>query len=210
MIGMIVGVGIFAVPYVSAQAGFLVGLFWIVLLGLVSLCINLLFGELVAGTPGKHRLAGYAQRYLGRPTKSIVTISQTIAFWGAQLAYLIVGGTFLRILLNGYDGGSATGYSMWIFAFVAIVTFFGLRIFGKIEFYLTWALIAVIGFIFFIGAPHIIPQNFVGGDIAKIFLPYGNAQNYYGGDNTQPIPRNAFLAVIEFMRLPLNAEFFHF
>ncbi|OGL66021.1 hypothetical protein A3B21_00640 [Candidatus Uhrbacteria bacterium RIFCSPLOWO2_01_FULL_47_24] len=186
MIGMIVGVGIFAVPYVSAQAGFLVGLFWIVLLGLVSLFINLLFGELVAGTTGKHRLAGYAQRYLGRPAKSIVTISQTIAFWGAQLAYLIVGGTFLRILLNGYDGGSVMGYSLWLFAFVAIVTFFGLRIFGKIEFYLTWVLIAVIGVIFFAGVPNVDPSNFIGGDIAKIFLPYGVILFALGGSPAIP------------------------
>ena len=174
LMGMIIGVGLFAVPYVSARAGFGIGLFWIVLLGAVSLLINLYFGEVVAGTPGKHRLVGYADRYLGHSAKKIVTISQTLSFWGAQVAYMLVGGTFLKILFQGGNGSSSFFYTILLFGFVATITFLGLRIFDRVEFWMTWLLLAIIAVILVLGVPHIEASNLIGaGTGAGLFFPYG-------------------------------------
>lgn len=181
LVGMIVGVGLFAVPYVSAQAGFAIGVFWILLLGALALMIHLFFGEVVAGTAGKHRLAGYAERYLGHHGKQVVTVSQTIAFWGAQVAYLLVGGTFLRVLLNGFDGGSTLIYTVWVFALVALVTFFGLRLFDRVEFWMTLVLLVIVAVILGLGAPQVRLENLQGILPSAGFVPYGVVLFALGG-----------------------------
>src|SRR3989338_7927286 len=94
LIGMIVGVGIFGVPYVVAQVGFVPGLAWILGIGLLILAVHLLYGEVVTATSGRHRLPGYAERYLGRPFKHILAIAEVLGYWGASVAYIIVGGRF--------------------------------------------------------------------------------------------------------------------
>lgn len=172
LIGMIVGAGIFAVPYVSAQAGVASGIFWIVLLTSVMLLVHLFFGEVVGGTQGKHRLAGYAHRYLGKHTKRVVLIAQTLGGWGAQLAYMVLSGVFLSVLFNGGEGGRVV-YSLVVFLIVALVTFFGVRLFDRIEFWLTWGLLAVIAIIFLKGAPFVEAMNFTSLQPGQFFFPYG-------------------------------------
>lgn len=184
LIGMIIGVGIFAVPYVSARAGFWVGAFWIAVLGLVTLVIHLYFGQVVSGTSGKHRLAGYAQRYIGHYSKQAVTISQTIAFWGAQLAYIIVGGAFLRALFNK---GDSFWWGLGVFAFTAIISFFGLRLFRRVEFYMTVGLILVLGVIMAIGAPSAQLSNLsTAWQTSGLFIPYGVVLFALGGSAALP------------------------
>jgi len=41
--GAIIGAGILGLPYVFAKSGFLIGLFWLIILGLVMTFINLSF-----------------------------------------------------------------------------------------------------------------------------------------------------------------------
>jgi len=47
LIGTTIGAGILGIPYVIAQSGFLIGLFYILFLGLVMLTLNLYIGEVV-------------------------------------------------------------------------------------------------------------------------------------------------------------------
>ena len=55
LIGTIVGVGIFGVPYVVAKSGFLLGLLFLFGLGGVALLLHLFYGEIVLRTPGGSR-----------------------------------------------------------------------------------------------------------------------------------------------------------
>lgn len=171
--GLIMGVGIFGVPYVAAQVGIWVGLFWILVVGAVVLTIHLLYGEVVAATPGKHRLPGYVGRVLGRHAKQVTLITEVVRFWGLQIAYLIVGGTFLSLLLSPIFGGTPFIYSMVLFGCVAVSTFFGLRLVDRIEFYLTWLLIFALALITGSGLQHIDWRNFLTSGGAGLFSPYG-------------------------------------
>ena len=42
--GTIIGAGILGLPYVFAKSGFLVGLFWLVVLGAIMIFVNLSLG----------------------------------------------------------------------------------------------------------------------------------------------------------------------
>lgn len=171
--GLIIGVGIFGVPYVTAQVGFKAGIFWIAAVGILVMAVHLFYGEVVAATPGKHRLPGYVGRVMGKSGKQIVMITDLVRFWGLQLAYLIVGGTFLSLLLAPYFGGDAFLYSLILFAVVAVSTFFGLRFVDRIEFVLTWFLLGAILLIVGRAAPHIQIENLLQVGEGGFFLPYG-------------------------------------
>lgn len=169
LIGTIIGVGVFAIPYVAAQAGFAVVLFYLIGLGLITLLVHLFYGEIVLKTPGKHRLVGYSQKYLGRWGKRIATISSIFGLYGALLAYIIVAGQFLKAIF----GGSAFNWSLIFFLFGALFIFLGLKTIAQAEFFMTLLLFASMAVIFIFGWKYINWQNLSTLDSAYLFLPYG-------------------------------------
>lgn len=171
--GMIIGVGIFGVPYVASKYGLDTVLFWIVILGGVSLTLSLFYGQIVMHTPGRHRLAGYVSRYFGKNWKRPILILDILRSWGLQIAYLIVGGTFLCALLKPYFGGDVFFYSVILFACVALVTFFGTRMLGQVEFLMTGFLVLAMFAVSFKGLAHFNIQNFILGNANNFFAPYG-------------------------------------
>ncbi len=171
--GLIIGVGIFGVPYVTSHAGFGVGMIWILLVGAVVLAVHLLYGEVVSGTSGTHRLPGYIGRLLGVHAKKTVLIIEVIRFWAIQIAYIIVGGIFLRAIIGPWLGGSAMPYSFALFTAVALATFFGLKLVDRIEFFLAWFEIAAVLFIAAYAWPFMNMENLAFRGTGDSFMPYG-------------------------------------
>ena len=56
MIGAIVGVGVFGLPYAFAQSGVGIGLLELLVLGGCLTVLQLMFAEVVMATPDRHRL----------------------------------------------------------------------------------------------------------------------------------------------------------
>jgi len=173
LIGMIIGVGLFGVPYVTAQAGFAAGIFWILFLGGISLLMNIFYSEVALATPGKHRLVGYANHHLGKFWKYLATITNIFSFWGAQVAYILIGGKFLYLLLGSTLGGQEILYNTIFFVVMALLVLGGLRLIERIELGLTALLILVVILIFGWEWPKIGWQNFNGANWNNFFVPYG-------------------------------------
>ncbi len=169
LIGTIIGVGVFGIPYVAAQAGFGIALIYLIGLGAIILLVHLFYAEIVLKTPGKHRLVGYAQKYLGKWGKKIATISSVLGLYGALLAYIIVAGQFLKAIFNG----SAFSWSLIFFLFGALFIFLGLKIIAQAELFMTLFLFAAMAVIFVFGWGHIDWQNLQGLNFSYFFLPYG-------------------------------------
>ena len=93
--GAIIGAGVFAIPFVIAQAGVLTTLAYFLVLGLITLSLHLFLADIVIFAKSKHRLAGYAEKYLGKTGKIITTVATLLGSLGALLAYLILSGNFL-------------------------------------------------------------------------------------------------------------------
>ncbi len=169
LIGTIVGVGIFGVPYVVAKAGFFLGLLFLFVLGGVALLLHLLCGEIILRTPGKHRYVGYAEIYLGQWGKRLITFTSVFIFYGALLAYIIVGGKFLQTIFGGTD----FIYSLIFFIICSLAIFFGLQVVTKMEVLMTLFLIAIVILVFIKGWPMIKLDNLSTWDWQYFFMPYG-------------------------------------
>ncbi len=169
LIGTIVGVGIFGIPYVVARSGFLLGLLFLFVLGMAVLLLHLFYGEIVLRTPGKHRFVGYAQRYLGNWGKRLATLTSVFTIYGALLAYTIVGGKFLATIF----GRSDFIWSLIFFSICSLAVFFGLRVITKMEILMSLFLIMVIILIFIEGWPTIKFNNLATLNWPYFFLPYG-------------------------------------
>lgn len=173
LVGMIIGVGTFGIPYVFAQAGFLTGLFYLVILGGVVLTVHLSYGEIILRTNQDCRLVGYGQKYLGGHGKAMATGITIFQFYGAMLAYIIAGGHFLNIIFNGFFGGTDFSWALVFFVFGALAIFFGLKTVSLSEFLMTILLLALAAFFILRGAPLFNFENLKGFNLAKFFLPYG-------------------------------------
>jgi tyrosine-specific transport protein len=95
LLGTIIGVGIFGLPFVAMKAGFLVMVTYLFIISGVIFLIHFLYGEIVLATEEKYRLPGYVEKYLGFKWKNFSFMVIAIGLWGALLAYLIIGGEFL-------------------------------------------------------------------------------------------------------------------
>jgi len=173
LIGTIVGAGIFGIPYTISQTGVLPGSILLIVLGSIFILVMLLYGEIALSTKEKHRLIGYAEKYLGKKGKILATVSVIMAFYATLIAYLIIGGKFSFLLLKNYIGGNATIYSLVFFCIGAIIIFKGIKLVARGEFIMAILLLLVALLLFYKGMPTIKASNLTTINLSKIFLPYG-------------------------------------
>lgn len=143
-VATIIGVGVFGLPYVALKAGFFIVVLYFLLMAGVAIAIHLFLGEVSAGTEGLHRLPGYVEKYLGGSWKTISLFVAGLAITGALLAYLIVGGEFLALILAPYFGGSVLIYTLLFFTAGAFLIWRGIGMMSRIEIFLGTAFLAII------------------------------------------------------------------
>ncbi len=171
--GVIIGVGIFGLPYVASKAGFFVVLGYFILMTIVVVFINLFYGKVVAGTKEANYFPGHAAQYLGERWKIIAIIIIGLGTIGALLAYLIVGGEFLNLFLSPLIGGNVIIWTLIFFIFGAFLIFRDIKTLAKLELILL-AIFFLILIIFFIKAvPFIDLKNFTSLNLSFLTLPYG-------------------------------------
>lgn len=172
--GTIIGVGLFSLPYITAKVGMGIILGYFLVLGTLVVVVHLFFGELALRTPDFKRLPGFARIYLGRRGEKIAIVSAVLGLFGAILAYLIVGGEFLKELLSPIFGGNIIIYTLFYFAIGAGLIYFGIKAIAKVEF---WGLILfflILFVVFFKSFPNIRLLNlFPEPDFNRFFFPYG-------------------------------------
>ncbi|MBI4257064.1 hypothetical protein HY626_03350 [Candidatus Uhrbacteria bacterium] len=173
MIGAIVGVGVFGLPYAFAQGGLGLGLFELFFLGGMIVVLQLMLGEIVVQTPGHHRLVNYVGMYTGTFWKWVALLALCLGIWGAMLAYLVAGGTFLNLLLSPLLGGEPAMYSYVLGVVASILIFGGLTLASRIEYLVVCALLFVFTFIILASVPSIDVTHLSTLNLEKFFLPYG-------------------------------------
>jgi tyrosine-specific transport protein len=173
IIGTIIGVGIFGLPQAIARIGFFPGMIMFILLSVATLCLHYLYGEIILQTKTKQRLVGYAQKYLGSWGKTVAAASALFGLVGSQLAYLIVGGEFLKITSRGILGNHALIYIVIFLIIGSLVVLKGTSAIANIDFLMCAFLIVIIIAIFCISLPQIDAVHFSGINIRSTFPAYG-------------------------------------
>ncbi|HLC89632.1 MAG TPA: aromatic amino acid transport family protein [Patescibacteria group bacterium] len=171
--GTIIGVGIFGLPYATAQIGFIPILFYFAFLGLITILIHLIFGEICLRTPGAHRLPGLAEIYLGKRIKWISVFSNTIGLLGANLAYLIVGGSFLASFFAPIFAGPELAYILIFYFSGALIIYLGTKTISESEFFSLIIFFIILFFLFAKGSFNINLANLATIDLKNLILPYG-------------------------------------
>lgn len=173
MIGAIVGVGVFGLPYVFAQTGFPLALLLLFIMGGLLTILQLMQAEVAIQTKGHDRLPGFVRRYLGTRWSWLSLVALAFGIWGAMLAYMIVGGKFLFLLLSPTIGGTEFLYALLVAVVAGSLIYRGLRFASKIEIVVVCALLFLFLFIIAAGIPHIQPSALLPVAFGRAFLPYG-------------------------------------
>ncbi len=170
LVGTIVGAGILGIPYVVAKAGFIIGFLFIVLLGLAFLYLNLFTGEIVLRTKEQHQLTGYAEKYLGRWGKRVMTFIMLFSIYGALTAYLIGEGESLRAI---FKLGSPLFYTLLFFIIGFFIVWRGVKATGKVELFLILLLFVVVASISIFSYRQLDFSRLSTFNWGYVFLPYG-------------------------------------
>lgn len=169
----IVGVGIFGLPYVGAQSGFLVALIILVFLTAIMLLIHLYYGEVVLSTREERQFPGYVGQYLGDKAKKLMGVVAVVGFYGAFLAYLVVGGNFLHIILSPLVHLPDVAFNIIFFVSASIIIYFGIRAISVFNFLLGLFLVLIILFLAFSGFKNVDFNNLAQINPDNILAPYG-------------------------------------
>jgi len=187
MVGYIVGVGMFGLPYLTVRAGWLVFIILMIVLGLAQYLIHLVYANMIVISRSFHRLPGYVEKYLGLKGKWAVFIAKLIGNYGALLAYIIISSIFLRQLLGTFLGENLILYASIIVALAAIVIFKGVRAISKAELYMSVLLFFVVGIMVYKGWDAIDAKNYLIIDCKNILLPFGAMLMSLDGNGSLPI-----------------------
>ena len=181
LLGTMIGAGIFGIPYVVSRSGIFPALFYFLILGVASFLIHLFLGEIILRTKGKHRLPGYAQKYLGDWAKILAAFSVVLGIILALLAYIILGGNFLNILFSSFPL-LVSGLSSFHFSLIFSLVLFPfivrrVKFVAETEVFTNIVFVLIIFLIFFLSLEKLNLDNFslLADELVleNIFLPYG-------------------------------------
>lgn len=186
MVGTIIGVGLFSIPFVIAKAGILPLLLLLPALAFVQHLFHKYYAEIVMATEEKHRLPGYVERYFGKKSRNVVLLVVLTGAYGSLLAYIIIGGIFLNQLLLPYFGSHLFFYTTLLFVLQALIVLFGLKLIAKVETLLTVLLLLTLMMIFGKSMNYFDINNFTPVNWLYFLLPYGPIFFAVGGDAAIP------------------------
>ncbi|MCD5396280.1 MAG: amino acid permease [Candidatus Pacebacteria bacterium] len=170
-VGTIIGVGIFALPWATKEIGLLFTLLYFLILGILVILIHFLFAKVCCYTKEEKRFPGYVFMYLGKKWGNLSLFSTFFGLFGAQLAYLIVGGGFLYKLLEPFFGGRELYYMLGFFLLGGFLIFKGIKSVSLAEVLINIFFFALLLFLF------IKTYNFINREFLSFskfsFYPYG-------------------------------------
>ena len=172
LIGTCIGAGVLGIPYVAAQAGFLVALAYILLIGAMILVVNLYLGEISLRTKGNHQLIGYAKKYLGVKGKHFMEFATIFGIYAAIIAYMLGIGESISFLVFG-DSSYTTLFGILFGVGMSGLLWRGMKALKKYErigVSIILALLLVIVILFF---NKIEVVNLIYFNVGSIILPFG-------------------------------------
>ncbi len=192
LMSTIVGVGMFGLPYAGAQSGFLIAGIFLIILTVIITILHLFYGEIVSRTKERHRLVGYAEHYLGKTWKNLVTISVVVGFYGSLLVYIIVGGSFLYSIFSSILNLPPIFFNLLFFIIGSTAVYLGVRFISGLDLFMGFFLIFIVFLFLFLGFSQIDFNNLKSYNLKNIFIPYGVTLYSLAGMSIIPEIREIF------------------
>ncbi|MEK7069717.1 MAG: aromatic amino acid transport family protein, partial [Patescibacteria group bacterium] len=195
--GLIIGAGVFALPYAFAKAGIFWGTIHLVFSVFVVYFLHQWYGEVSFYTKGKHRFVGYVEKYLGKKAKVFSAITTMGSYYFSLLVYAIMGGIFLANFTSLFNGHTVEFMTLLFFATGGLMALFKVNKIAEINFYLTLPIFGFIIYLLFFSFPYIKAENFFANDNLLLnknwFLPYGVWLFSLTGFSAIPPTRDLFI-----------------
>jgi amino acid permease len=173
--GTTIGAGIFGIPYVMAQAGVMTGIFWILVVGVLLIATNLIHGEFSLRMRDDKKFVGIACYYFADKWCRLIGYFTQINFFGTLIAYHIIGGTFLHIILSSFFEIDVTTTTFLYAIGVGAVLYAKAAFIEKFDFPLVVMLFVTIGALIISGISKVSFGTFAFADFSQSILPYGVA-----------------------------------
>ncbi len=141
IVGTVVGAGILGIPYVISQTGVTIGMIQLLVIGLIFILLNLYMGEIVLRTKGNHQLTGYAEKYIGKKGKILMTLSMVLGTWIALVAYGVGTGQVIAGILGW---GNPITYGVILFLVLSTILSFGINILENMEKLLVTVMVVIV------------------------------------------------------------------
>lgn len=172
--GMIIGVGMFGIPFSFVKAGFWLGTVELIILAGVVTLFHLLYSKIVLATSEAHRLPGYVGLYLGRKLGMLSWASALFGVSLTLLVYVLLGSIFLNNIFRYFWDWPTQIFWVGVMIVVgAAINLFTLKKEALINGILTGVLILFIAALVIFLFPKIDASNLSGFSPANIFIPYG-------------------------------------
>ncbi len=170
LVGMIVGAGMFALPYSVVSAGIWWSLFYFVLVGGVVTVFHTLYGHILFYHPERKRLPGYTREYFGPVGYWVAFLSRFLSYLGYLLVYGVLAGLFLSYIVPV----SSKSLTVLFFVVSGLVLLLKPKRANMLNAWLAAILIGFIIFLFLILAPRLHFEDMpLHGNGTDWFLPYG-------------------------------------
>lgn len=171
--GSTVGVGFYGIPFTFQKAGLGAGL--VFMFGIVGLMLlsNLLYGEVILRTNGRHQFVGYVNKYLGAWAKKVNLFIFWVSIYGALIGIIIINGDFLANIFSSYFTFSPVVFSTIFIIIASLLVLAGLRTVSHIDFFMMLLFIFIVFLIMIVGWPHLTLGNYSFRITSFWFLPFG-------------------------------------
>ncbi|MBI2592916.1 MAG: hypothetical protein HYW37_02030 [Candidatus Colwellbacteria bacterium] len=167
---LIIGAGMFALPYVFSEAGFLVGLFYLGAFTFAVTRIHLMYSTLLSSTAEDHRFVGLSKIYLGNWGFWTSLFTTVVGIVLILLIYLVLSSSFIKIALPGID--PLVGVLIfWLTA--ALANILSVKRLAGFEFLVTLAMALIVLVVFVYGLPKFEKAALTDINLGEAFLPYG-------------------------------------
>ncbi len=176
-IGTIIGAGVLGLPTAISEAGFLIGLTDLLIIGGIMTLTTLIIGEICLRTKDAHQIPGLVGKYIGKKTEGLVTLLAVFSMYGALIAYTEGNGKILSLLL-GVD--PIIGKLMFFIPFSAII-YFGVKGVEESETKLVLIMIFSILILSFASLFYFNPNNLFVVNFSEVFMPIGVIVFAYSG-----------------------------
>lgn len=181
MLGSIVGVGIFGVPYAYVQGGVWWGVGVTLLAGIVMTLVHVMFAQVLIASGGELREVGLVGKFLGQRWRAVAFVAAMFGIYGGLLAYMIAAGRFADVLMPEALRFGPDVWSYISFALLVAALAPGRAAMVRAETLLTFILLFAILGVLAVVVPHARPENFSWLAPRGMFDVFGVAVYALGG-----------------------------
>lgn len=173
MLGIILGVGIFGVPYVFVEGGVLWGVAVTLFCGLVMLLTHLMFAEVLVHSEQRMRLVQMVGVYMGSRFRKIALVADVFGVYGAMLAFLVAAERFAGFISGGRVSGNAFLIAVIMFGLMVMIAVRGRSVIAHWEVPLTIVMMVGTAMLLFLSLERVRPAYITAFHVEHVFASYG-------------------------------------